>query len=68
MTKEQTKPVIETPCDGNCIIDPDTGYCEGCQRTMTEIAKWTSYTPEQRQKVMELLPLRKQGLLGEADD
>lgn len=62
------KEEIETPCNGNCLIDPDTGYCEGCWRTMTEIAKWTKYTPEKRREVMNVLELRKQGLIGPADD
>ena len=59
---------IETPCDGNCVIDPDTGYCEGCQRTMTEIARWTKMTPEARAEVINQLEPRRLGLVGPAED
>jgi len=29
---------ISTPCIRVCILDPDTGLCEGCGRTSEEIA------------------------------
>jgi predicted Fe-S protein YdhL (DUF1289 family) len=31
---------ISTPCIRVCILDPDTGLCEGCGRTSEEIAAW----------------------------
>ena len=31
---------IDSPCIRICTIDEDTGYCEGCYRTRTEIAQW----------------------------
>jgi predicted Fe-S protein YdhL (DUF1289 family) len=29
-----------SPCIGVCRIDRDTGWCEGCWRTLDEIADW----------------------------
>jgi predicted Fe-S protein YdhL (DUF1289 family) len=59
---------IETPCTGDCEIDQESGYCRGCWRTVTEIARWTKYSPERRRAVMEEGPPRAQGLIGPADD
>ena len=50
---------IETPCNGQCVIDPDTGLCEGCLRTMDEIVGWTKYTPDRRREIMEALEGRR---------
>ena len=32
--------IIESPCVSVCTIDPDSGYCVGCNRTDEEIALW----------------------------
>lgn len=46
---------IESPCTDACVIDEETGYCEGCARTLDEIAEWGSYSGDQhRQKMAEL--------------
>lgn len=29
-----------SPCVGVCRIDRETGWCEGCWRTLDEIADW----------------------------
>ena len=50
---------IESPCVRDCVIDPSTGYCLGCCRTLDEILLWTRYTPEERQRVMEHLQARR---------
>ncbi len=50
---------IASPCVNICRIDAASGQCEGCARTMDEIAGWTSGTPEWRQAVMQQLPARK---------
>ena len=28
------------PCIGVCSIDPSSGYCLGCSRTLKEVFKW----------------------------
>lgn len=43
---------IESPCIDVCVIDPETGYCEGCGRTLDEIAEWSSYTSTVRRQIM----------------
>ncbi len=49
---------ILSPCVGVCTINPVTGYCEGCLRTLTEIAQWRSYSPCERRQIMMILPGR----------
>lgn len=50
---------IESPCISVCQLDADRGYCRGCLRSLTEIANWGRYTPEQRCTIMAALLARK---------
>jgi uncharacterized protein len=49
---------IETPCIKICTVDPDSGLCVGCNRTLEEIAQWASYTHAERRAIMAALPAR----------
>ena len=31
---------VPSPCASVCRMDMDTGFCEGCRRTLDEIAAW----------------------------
>ena len=46
---------IETPCIKTCSIDPASGVCRGCGRTLDEIAGWSGLTDAERRSVMERL-------------
>jgi uncharacterized protein len=59
---------MESPCIKVCVIDPVTGFCEGCARTLKEIAQWGSYTPQVRQRVMRELDGRKPRLSSSPSD
>ena len=48
-----------SPCISVCQMDPVTGWCIGCQRTLDEIRDWIISTPEQRQKILDALPARR---------
>ena len=38
-----------SPCTGVCRIEPATGLCRGCKRSLREIADWPMLsTPEKR--------------------
>lgn len=41
-----------SPCNRVCRIDPDTGWCEGCFRTIDEIAQWSALSLEERRAVL----------------
>jgi uncharacterized protein len=48
----------ETPCIAVCMIDPKTGLCFGCGRTLPEIARWHRMDVAERLAMMALLPAR----------
>jgi len=49
---------ILTPCIGVCTLDA-AGLCEGCHRTIDEIAHWGSLPDAERLRLMdEVLPQR----------
>lgn len=50
---------VESPCVRECVIEQATGYCRGCCRTLDEISYWVRYTPDERQRVMEVISLRR---------
>jgi uncharacterized protein len=48
-----------SPCISVCQMDPVTGWCIGCQRTLDEIRDWIISTPEQRQKILDAIAERR---------
>lgn len=50
---------IESPCVDVCVIDEETGLCEGCARTLEEIAEWGGYSPERRREITAALAARQ---------
>jgi len=48
---------IVSPCVNICRIGKDR-LCEGCRRTIDEVARWTSMTPAERDSIMAELPSR----------
>lgn len=49
---------ILTPCIGVCSLRLD-GLCDGCLRTTDEIARWSSLSDRERERLMdEVLPAR----------
>jgi uncharacterized protein len=49
---------IQTPCTKICTIDPISGLCLGCRRTLDEIARWGGMSDGERARVMAELPER----------
>ncbi|XDD46239.1 DUF1289 domain-containing protein [Leptospira sp. WS39.C2] len=50
-----------SPCTKVCMMDPESGLCAGCFRTIEEIGKWSSMTEAEKDEVWRELPLRKAG-------
>ena len=50
---------VKSPCIQVCVVDPATGWCEGCYRTLAEIGGWMRYSADERSRVMRLLPARR---------
>jgi len=49
---------VPSPCVNVCEIDPGTGLCRGCRRTLQEIAEWLEMTPEQKLETLRLVAER----------
>lgn len=51
--------VIDSPCVKICAIDPASGLCGGCGRTLDEIARWAIMSDRERETIMHELPQRR---------
>jgi len=43
------------------MMDPESGFCAGCYRTIEEIGAWSSMSDEEKEAVWQELPHRKAG-------
>jgi predicted Fe-S protein YdhL (DUF1289 family) len=50
---------VASPCVDVCRMDAASGYCEGCRRSLEEIASWSIYTAAEKRAVLALLSARK---------
>jgi len=55
----QTLDDVASPCIDVCRMDPARGLCEGCFRTLEEIAAWSSMSGEEKRQVLARIPARK---------
>ncbi len=61
-------PQVPSPCQSVCVMHADTGWCEGCLRTLDEIAAWGRMDNPAKRAVWALLPGRlAQRVAQEAD-
>lgn len=51
---------VPSPCINVCRMDPVSGLCEGCQRTLDEIAAWGKASDEQRQAILAHVARRRE--------
>lgn len=61
MTKGRTSGV-PSPCVDVCKMDPGSGLCLGCARTIDEIAAWSTLDDLARRRVWKALPARREVL------
>jgi hypothetical protein len=50
---------VASPCINICRMHAATGWCEGCLRTIEEIATWGRLDDAGRRAVLERLPARR---------
>ena len=50
---------VPSPCINVCRIDAATGLCEGCRRTLDEIAAWSRLSDADKRAVWALLEQRR---------
>ena len=46
---------ISSPCIKICVIDPASKLCQGCGRTLQEIAQWSRLSEAERLAIMARL-------------
>ena len=50
---------VASPCINVCRMKPETGLCEGCLRTLDEIASWSAMSAQEKRAVLARLPARR---------
>ncbi|RHX82441.1 DUF1289 domain-containing protein [Leptospira yasudae] len=55
--------MVRSPCNKICTMDFETGFCEGCFRTIEEIGNWTRYSDAERDDLYLKLKARKEEIL-----
>jgi predicted Fe-S protein YdhL (DUF1289 family) len=51
---------LASPCINVCRMDPDSGLCEGCFRTLDEIALWARIDDDRRAAILTRVARRRQ--------
>lgn len=50
---------VESPCSDVCRMDPASGWCEGCLRTIDEITAWSRLSDDGKRAVLARLSERR---------
>ncbi len=58
-TSLMTTPV-PSPCTSVCKMDPSTGWCEGCLRTIDEITAWAGLPDAEKLLIWDQLGERRE--------
>ena len=58
---------IASPCINLCRMNGTTGYCDGCLRTIAEIAGWSKFDDEEKRRVLTALAERRATLPASAN-
>ena len=52
---------VASPCVDICRMNPQTGFCDGCLRTIDEIAAWAAHDDAAKRAVLARVQSRRQG-------
>ena len=52
--------LLPSPCTSVCIMAPDTGLCQGCQRTIDEVIDWSTASEAQKRSIWLAILQRRQ--------
>jgi predicted Fe-S protein YdhL (DUF1289 family) len=59
MSRDADSASVASPCTNVCIIDPVTGLCGGCFRTLEEISGWIDFSATEKLTVIAALVARR---------
>ncbi|OMI17200.1 MULTISPECIES: DUF1289 domain-containing protein [Leptospira] len=60
--------MIRSPCNKICIMDSESGYCQGCFRTIDEIGNWSRYSDAERENLFLKLKVRKEEIFSKGSN
>jgi predicted Fe-S protein YdhL (DUF1289 family) len=49
---------VPSPCVQICTLDPATGLCTGCLRSIQEISAWVEMTADEKRATLARIELR----------
>jgi hypothetical protein len=52
-------PLAVSPCVNVCALDPGSGLCYGCLRTLDEISVWSRATNQERLDILAAVERRR---------
>ncbi|HZZ09327.1 MAG TPA: DUF1289 domain-containing protein [Paraburkholderia sp.] len=58
LDRDENEAGVPSPCISVCNMDASTGWCQGCLRTLDEIAGWSSFDGATRRAVWEAIEQR----------
>jgi predicted Fe-S protein YdhL (DUF1289 family) len=50
--------LVPSPCISTCIMDEDTGLCQGCLRTLDEIRLWGNADADDKRQIWDNITQR----------
>jgi predicted Fe-S protein YdhL (DUF1289 family) len=50
--------LVPSPCVSTCVMDEDTGLCQGCLRTLDEIRLWGNADQDDRREIWSRIAQR----------
>jgi predicted Fe-S protein YdhL (DUF1289 family) len=50
---------LPSPCTKDCKLDPATGLCRGCQRTIEEIVRWGGAAETEQARILAAVAKRR---------
>lgn len=51
--------MLPSPCTKECKLDPATGLCRGCLRTMQEIVRWGGADEAEQARILAAVAKRR---------
>ena len=57
--------MVLSPCVGVCTMDEDSGFCQGCFRTLEEMQQWWDMDNATKSAVIEKASARERAVFGD---
>ena len=55
--------MVASPCIGVCQLDPRSGFCLGCLRSLDEISAWSRVSADEQRRVLNAVAERREALV-----